>query len=65
MDSVVINSNNTNVVSNSYSDSSKDDFENDNDNFFDKDIGDQVKVTPQTTINAKVVRAMKKAPSFL
>ena len=28
--------------------------------FFDKDVNDQVKATPQTIINAKVVQAMKK-----
>ena len=28
--------------------------------FFDEDIDDQVKVAPQTTINTKVVQAMKK-----
>ena len=57
---VMINNNNVNVVSNSNSDSSKDDFKNNDNNFFDEDIDDQVKVTPQTTINAKVVQAMKK-----
>ena len=30
------------------------------DNFFDEDIDDQVKVSPQTTVKAKVVWAMKK-----
>ena len=57
---VVINNNNVNVVSNSKSDSGEDDFKNDEDNFFDEDIDDQVKATPKTTISAKVVQAMKK-----
>ena len=62
---VAINNNNVNIVSNSDSDSSKDDFENNNDNFFDKEIDNQIKITHQTTVNAKVVQAMKKAPSFM
>ena len=57
---VVITTNNVNVVSDFDSDSSKDDIENNYDNFFYKDINDQVKATPQTTINGKVVQAMKK-----
>ena len=58
---VVIKNSNVNVVNNANSDSSKDDFENDNDNFFDEDIDNQVKVMmPQTTIDAKVVQAIKK-----
>ena len=56
---VVINNTNVNVVSDSDSDSSKEDFKNINDNFFDEDIDDQIKITPQTTINAKVEQAMK------
>ena len=57
---VIINNNNVNVVSDSDSDSSKKDFKNDGNKFFDEDINDQVKTTPQTTINAKVVWPMKK-----
>ena len=37
--------------------------ENDNEKFFDKDFNDEVEVTSQTTINAKMVRAMKKLQS--
>ena len=54
------NINNVNVVSDSGSDSSDKDFESNKENFFDKDINDQVKASPKTTINAKVVWAMKK-----
>ena len=57
---IVTNNSNVNVVSDSDSDSSEEDFENNNDNFFDKYINDQMKVTLQTTINIKVVQAMKK-----
>ena len=60
---LVIHNNNVNVVSDSNTDSSNDDFKNDDKNFFDEDIDDQVKATPQTTINSKVVRAMKKLPA--
>ena len=52
---VVTNNNKVNVVSDSDSDSSEEDFKNNEDNFFDEDIDDQVKVSPQTTVNAKVV----------
>ena len=58
--SVANNNSTLNVVSDSDIDSSKEDFENKNVNFFDNDINNQVKITPQTTINAKVVQAMKK-----
>ena len=50
--------NNVNVVSSSKSNSSKEDFKNSK--FFDEDINDQVIATPQTTINKKVVQAVKK-----
>ena len=50
------NNNNNNIVSASDSDT---DIENDNKNVFDEDIDDEVKVTSKTTINAKVVWAMK------
>ena len=57
---VVINNNNLKVVSESYANLGDDDFENDDKNFFDKDIDYQVKAAPQTTVNTKVVQAMKK-----
>ena len=47
--------NNVNIVSDSDSDSSEEDFEYSEDNFFDKDINNQVKISPQPTVNAKVV----------
>ena len=49
------NNNNVNIVSSSDSDSSNEDFENNKENFFDEDISDQVKASPKTTVNAKVV----------
>ena len=49
-----------NVVNDSESDSSNNDIKNNNDNFFDEVINNQVKATPQTTINTKVVTAIKK-----
>ena len=57
---VVHNYNNVNIFSDYNSDESKDDIENNEDKFFDEDIDDQVKATPQTTIKTKVVGAMKK-----
>ena len=57
---IAINTNNVNVLSDSDSGSSKDDIENNDDNIFDGDIDNQVNATPQTTINVKVVQAMKK-----
>ena len=45
---VVINNSNVNVVSDSNSDSSDKKFENNEDNLFDEDIDDQLKVSPQT-----------------
>ena len=56
----VSNNNNVNEVSDFKSDSSEEDFKNNDDNFFDKDINEQVKTSPQTTINSKLVQAMKK-----
>ena len=59
---IVINNKSVNIVSDSESDSSKDSIKNNDDNFFDNDINDQVKMTPQNNINAKdakVVWAMK------
>ena len=52
-----MNNKNVNVVSDSNTDSSKEDFKNDDENLFDEDINDQVKAIPQTTINTKVVWA--------
>ena len=52
--------NNVNIVSDSNSDSTNEDFENNQGNFFDKDINNQVIVSPETTVNAKVIQAMKK-----
>ena len=50
------NNNNCNLVtdSNPYTN-----IENDNNDFFDKDINNQVEATPNTSINAKVVHTMK------
>ena len=53
----IVNNNDANIVS--YSDSD-DDIKNNNDNFFDEYIDDKVEVTSHTTINAKVVCAIKK-----
>ena len=49
-----------NVVSDSDIASNDDDFENNEENFFDKDINDQLIASPKTTINAKVIQAMNK-----
>ena len=57
---IVNNNNNVNVVSDSSSGSSEEDFENNKGYFFDKDVNKQVKISPQNTINAKVVWAIKK-----
>ena len=54
------NNNNINVVSDSDSDSSDQDFESIEENFFDDDIDDQVKASPETTVSTKVVQATKK-----
>ena len=61
---VVINNNNLNVVTDLETESSKNDFENDDKNVFDEDVDDQVKANPQTTINTIVVQAMKKLQAF-
>ena len=54
---VINNNNNTvNIVPDSNSD---DDIKNDTKNVFDKDINNEVEVTPQTTINAKLVHPMR------
>ena len=44
---VVINNSNVNVVSNCNSDSSEEDFKNNEDNLFDEDINNRVKVPPK------------------
>ena len=49
------NDNSLNSASNSETN-----FENNNKNVFDEDIDEEVEATPKTTINAKVVQAMKK-----
>ena len=52
----IINHNNDiNIVTDSNSDSSEEDFKNNKDKFFDEDVDDQVEISPQTTVNAKVV----------
>ena len=53
---VVIN-NNINVVNDSHSDSSEEDFENNEENFFHKTSTIKLKFPPQTTVNTKVVQA--------
>ena len=50
------NINNSNVLSDSDSDSN----DKNQENLFDEDINEEVKATPKTTINTKVVHAMKK-----
>ena len=49
------NNNNVNVVSDSNSDSRDEDFESIKENLFDDNIDDQVKASPKTTVNTKVV----------
>ena len=55
MVSIINNKNNINVVGDSDSDLSEEDFKNMVDNYFNKDVNNQVKISPQTTVNAKVV----------
>ena len=55
--------NNVNVVSNSDSNSSDKDFKNNEGNFFDEDINNQVIASPKITVNTKVIQAMKKLPA--
>ena len=52
--------NDVNVFSNSNSDSSDKDFKNNKESFFDEDNNDQVISSYKTTVNAKVIWAMKK-----
>ena len=52
--------NHENIVSNSNSESSSEDFKNNEGNFFHKDINHKVIASHKTTVNAKVVQAMKK-----
>ena len=49
------NNNDVNVVSDSNSDSCDEVFESNKENLFDEDIDDQVKASPETTVNTKVV----------
>ena len=56
----VSNNKSINLVSDSNSDSSDEDFENNEDNFFNKNVNGQLKISSQTTVNAKVVKTMKK-----
>ena len=57
MPSVINNYNKSNVVSDSDRDN---DTKKDDKNFFDEDIDNEVKATPKTTINTKVVWSKKK-----
>ena len=53
---VVNNTDNSiSIVSDSNSDVSEEDIENSEDNIFDEDVDNQVKISPHTTVNAKVV----------
>ena len=52
---IIDNNNSVNIVSDSESDLSEEVLKNSKDNFFNKDVNDQVKTSPQTTVNAKVV----------
>ena len=54
---IISKNNNYNVISDSNSDNN---IKNDNKIMFDEDINDEVESIPKTTINAKVVQAMKK-----
>ena len=56
---VANNYRNVNVVSDSNGDESEEDLKNEDDNFFDEDINDQVEINPKTTVNTKVVQDMK------
>ena len=47
------------TVSDSDSDSSEEDFKNRKDNFFNKNVNDQVEISLHMTVNAMVVEAMK------
>ena len=54
------NNGDINIVSDSDSDLSDNDLENNEENFFDETIDEQVIASPKPTINAKVIWAMKK-----
>ena len=56
---IVNNINSLNIVSSSNSVSNEEDFDNIKDNFFDEDVNDQLKISPQTTVIARFVQAMK------
>ena len=53
------NNNDVNVVSDSNSESSDEDLKNNDKNIFDEDVNNHVIASPKTTINAKVIHAMK------
>ena len=53
---IICNNNNNNLDNDSNSNTNN---QNDNENVFDEDINDKVDATTNTTINAKVVQAMK------
>ena len=57
---VISNNNGLNIVSDFDDNSSEEDFKNSKDNFFDNYVDGQVKISLQTTVNVKVVQAMKK-----
>ena len=59
---VVNNNNNVSVISNSNSD---DNIKKDNKNFFDKDIDNEVKVTPPNHYHCKSGVCYEKAASFV
>ena len=54
------NTSDLNIVSDSDSDSDNDHLENNEDIPFDKDVNEQVITSPETTVNSKLIRAMKK-----
>ena len=61
---IIINNNNINVVSDSNSDSSKEDAKNNKEILFDEDINDQVQVSPKHC-QCKSGSSYEKAPSFI
>ena len=48
------------IMSNNNNNDHDTNIKNDNEKVFDEDINDEVREIPKTTINAKVVQAMKK-----
>ena len=51
---IINNNDDINIVSDSDNDLSEEDFKNNEDNFFDEDVHYPVKISPQTSLNAKV-----------